>query len=109
MPESLPMFGLVVAGAGLAGFVQGLSGFAFSLIALSVWVWALAPQVAAPLAVFGALLGQLASFASVRTGFEFRRIAPLVVGGVMGVPIGVFLLHNADPVRFKLAVGVFLT
>jgi alpha-methylacyl-CoA racemase len=103
------MLGMVVFGAALAGFVQGLSGFAFSLVALSVWAWALAPQIAAPLAVFGALVGQIASLASVRGGFDLRRIAPLVLGGVIGVPIGVFALHNVDPVRFKLAVGVFLT
>jgi uncharacterized membrane protein YfcA len=109
MPETWPMLGLVVGGAILAGFVQGLSGFAFSLVALSLWAWALAPQIAAPLAVFGALVGQLASLASVHRGFEARRIAPLVLGGVIGVPIGVFILHNVDPVRFKLAIGVFLT
>jgi uncharacterized membrane protein YfcA len=109
MPETWPMLGVVVCGAALAGLVQGLSGFAFSLIALSVWAWALAPQIAAPLAVFGALLGQIASLASVRGGFDVSRIAPLVIGGVIGVPIGVFLLHNVDPVRFKLAIGIFLT
>jgi uncharacterized protein len=109
MPDTWPMLGIVVLGAALAGFVQGLSGFAFSLVAMAVWAWALAPQIAAPLAVFGALLGQLASFASIRGGFEFGRIAPLVAGGVLGVPIGVFILHNADPLRFKLAIGAFLT
>src|ERR1700730_14525509 len=108
MPDAWPMLGMVVAGAALAGFVQGLSGFAFSLVAMSVWAWALTPQVAAPLAVFGALLGQVASVASVRSGCDFRRIAPLVVGGVLGVPIGVFILHNVDPVRFKLAIGAVL-
>jgi uncharacterized membrane protein YfcA len=109
MPDSWSMLGIVVAGAALAGFVQGLSGFAFSMVAMSVWAWALAPQVAAPLAVFGALLGQLASLFSVRSGFELRKIAPLVVGGIMGVPIGVFILHNVDPLRFKVAIGAFLT
>ena len=109
MPETWPMLGLVVGGAALAGFVQGLSGFAFSLVALSVWAWALVPQIAAPLAVFGAFLGQIASLASVRGGFDFRRIAPLVLGGAIGVPFGVFALHNVDPVHFKLAIGVFLT
>ena len=107
MPDAWPMLGMVVAGAALAGFVQGLSGFAFSLVAMGVWAWVLAPQIAAPLAVFGALLGQLTSFASIRGGFQFGRIAPFVVGGVAGVPIGVFILHNADPLRFKLAIGAF--
>ena len=99
----------IALGAGLAGFVQGLSGFAFSLVAMSVWAWVLNPQIAAPLAVFGALIGQLASFASFRRGFDGSVILPLILGGVFGVPIGVFLLRNADPRMFKLAVGALLT
>lgn len=109
MPNSWLTIGAVALGAALAGFVQGLSGFAFSLVAMGLWAWALPPQIAAPLAVFGALLGQVASLASVRAGFDIRRMAPLIVGGALGVPVGVFLLHNADPLRFKLAIGTLLT
>ena len=59
--------------------------------------------------MFGALTGQIASLASVRGGFEWTKIVPLIVGGWLGVPIGVFLLHNADPQSFRLTVGVLLT
>jgi len=95
----------IVVGAALAGFVQGLSGFAYSLVAMSVWAWALPPQVAAPLTVFGALIGQFLSLASFRRGFELRILAPLIVGGALGVPIGVFILHNIDARGFKAVVG----
>jgi len=44
-----------------------------------------------------------------RGGFDLRRLAPFVVGGALGVPLGVFLLHNSDPPRFRLAVGALLT
>ncbi len=106
MPDSLEAWALVVAGAALAGLVQGMAGFAYSVVALSFWAWALAPEVAAPLAVLGALTGQLTTLLSVRRGFEWGRIAPFVFGGLFGVPIGVFILHNIDPVRFRLALGV---
>jgi len=109
MPDSTWIALVVAAGAAVAGFAQGVSGFAFSSIALSIWAWALAPQQAAPLAVFGALLGQIASLASVRGGFDLRKIWPLVVGGWLGVPLGVLLLHNADPTRYRLAIGALLT
>jgi uncharacterized protein len=108
MGEAATVFVAIGFGAALAGFVQGLSGFAFSLVAMSVWAWALSPQVAAPLAVFGALVGQVASFASFRRGFDKRVILPLILGGVFGVPIGVFLLRNVNPSLFKLAVGTLL-
>ena len=80
MPDSWETLGIVLAGGALAGFVQGLSGFAFAMIALSVWAWALPPQAAAPLAVFGALVGQLSSFISLRGGYDFSRILPLILG-----------------------------
>ena len=88
---------IVAAGAAAAGFAQGMTGFAFASVALSIWAWALPPQTAAPLAVFGALLGQLASLASFHGGFEWRKILPFVAGGAVGAPIGVFLLHT--PIR----------
>ena len=45
---------LLVVGAVVAGFVQGLSGFAFSMVAISIWVWGLDPRLASVMAVFGA-------------------------------------------------------
>ena len=49
---------LVIAlGAVVAGFVQGLSGFAFGLVAMSIWAWSVEPRLAAVLAVFGGLGG----------------------------------------------------
>ena len=62
------VYGVVVLGAVLAGFVQGLSGFGFGLVAMSIWAWALQPQLAAILAVFGALTGQIIAAVSVRRG-----------------------------------------
>ena len=41
----------VVVGTCLAGFVQGVSGFAFGLVAVSVWAWSIEPQLAGPLVV----------------------------------------------------------
>ena len=49
---------LLAGGAALAGLVQGISGFAFAMVAMSVWVWGLDPRLAAVMAVSGALVGQ---------------------------------------------------
>ena len=53
----LSLYLVVALGAAVAGFVQGLSGFAFGLVAMSFWAWTVEPQLAALLAVFGALTG----------------------------------------------------
>jgi uncharacterized membrane protein YfcA len=77
--ESLWM--VVALGAGVAGFVQGLSGFAFGMVAMSLWAWVLPPQLAAVLVVWGALLGQLLAAFTVRRGWSWALLLPFVLGG----------------------------
>jgi hypothetical protein len=104
----LPLIAAVALGAVAGGFVQGLSGFAFGLVALGIWAWALDPALAGSLVVFGSLLGQLLSLHTVRRGLEPARVAPFILGGLLGVPAGVALLNVIDPRGFKLAVGIIL-
>jgi uncharacterized membrane protein YfcA len=98
----------VVVGAVAGGFVQGLSGFAFALIAMAFWAWSVEPQLAAPMVVFGSFLGQILSVGAIREGFSLRRSAPFIIGGLIGVPLGVLALAYIDPTMFKAAVGVLL-
>ena len=100
---------IIAVGAMVAGFVQGLSGFAFGLVAMSFWVWTIDPMVAAALVVFGSLLGQLLAVLSVRRGFRLQRLLPFVIGGLVGIPIGVCILPMLNANVFKVSLGVFLT
>src|SRR4051794_13216634 len=107
-PELDPLIGVVALGAAAGGLVQGLSGFAFGLVALSIWAWGLDPVLAGPLTVFCSLVGQLLTIGTLRRGFEARRALPFILGGVLGVPLGVALLQRIDPDGFRLAVGLLL-
>jgi uncharacterized membrane protein YfcA len=99
---------LIALGSVVAGFVQGLSGFAFSLVAMSFWAWAVEPRLAAALAIFGGLSGQIVAAVSVRRGFDLKLLLPFLVGGLAGVPIGISLLPLLDVQLFKLLVGSLL-
>ncbi|HRO79783.1 MAG TPA: sulfite exporter TauE/SafE family protein [Alicycliphilus denitrificans] len=103
-----PVYLVVALGAAVAGFVQGLSGFAFGMVAMSFWAWALEPRLAATLAVFGALTGQILAAATVRRGFDWRRLLPFVAGGLAGIPLGVALLPHLDMHWFKALLGTLL-
>lgn len=102
------VFLVVTLGAVIAGFVQGLSGFAFGLVAMSFWAWVLDPRMAATLAVFGALVGQIIAAITVRRGFDLQRLLPFVLGGLLGIPLGVMLLPRLDMDWFKATLGVLL-
>lgn len=103
--EHLPV---IVLGAALAGFVQGLSGFGFSLTAIAVWAWVLDPRLAAALAVFGALAGQVVSAFTVRRGWHLRTLLPFLAGGLAGLPLGLYLLPRLDVPMFKALLGALL-
>ena len=99
---------LVIAGAMVAGFVQGLSGFAFSLVATSIWIWTLPPQLVAALSVFGALAGQVVAALTTRRPMMWPKLAPLLAGGLCGLPLGVWLLPSLDSTTFQFGVGALM-
>lgn len=95
-------------GAAVAGLVQGISGFAFAMAAMSIWVWGVDPQLAAVMAVFGGLTGQIISVIRVRRGWHVSLLWPFVLGSAVGIPLGTRLLPLLDPNRFKLVLGSML-
>ena len=99
---------VLAAGAAIAGLVQGISGFAFAMVAMSIWVWGVNPQLAAVMAVFGGLTGQIISVIRVRRGWQVSLLWPFVLGSAGGIPIGTRLLPLLDPNRFKLVLGAML-
>jgi uncharacterized membrane protein YfcA len=105
MPAELLLLAL---GAAVAGFVQGLSGFAFGMVAMSFWVWGLDPRVAAVMTVFGALTGQLVAVFSLRRDWRLAALASFLAGGLLGVPMGVAVLPHLDANGFKFAFGLLL-
>lgn len=98
----------IVIGSVLAAFVQGLAGFGFGMVSLAIWSWVIEPSLAVPVVVFGSLLGQLLAVGSLRQGFSWRRLQPFLIGGIVGVPTGLWLLTILDPLLFKFGVGLLL-
>jgi len=101
---------LFIFGAMVAGFVQGLTGFAFALIAMSFWVWVLAPQLAAPLLVFASVWSHVISLSQEQTQPFLSRqlVLPYLIAGLIGVPLGTYLLQIIQADTFKMVLGFFL-
>jgi uncharacterized membrane protein YfcA len=105
LPLELPIFALATfAGA----FVAGLSGFAFGLVAASLWLFILSPLQTATLIVAFGLIVQGYSVWKLRRALDWRKLWPFVGGAAIGVPAGVTLLTWANPHSVRVGVGIFL-
>ena len=89
-------------------FVAGLSGFAFGLVAASLWLYILTPVQSATLIVAFGLLVQGYSVWKLRGALDWPKLWPFMAGAAIGVPAGVMLLTWSDPRSVRVAVGVFL-
>jgi len=99
---------MLAIGAAIAGLVQGISGFAFAMVAMSLWVWTIDPILAAPMAVFGGWFGQVISALRIRRGLQLHLLWPYLLGAAIGIPIGQRLLPYLNPNEFKLVLGSLL-
>ncbi len=99
---------LILGGALLAGFVNGLAGFGTGLVALGLWLHAVDPLLAAPLVVICSVIAQSLSLVAIRPTLNLSRLWPFLLGGVAGVPIGVMALDRIEAGTFRAAVGAFL-
>ena len=107
MPDGLDII-LLLAGAFLAGIVTGLTGFGTALTAMALWLYAITPLLAAPLVAFCSLASHLYTVRKIWPDMDVRAALPFVLGGVLGIPAGVWLLTWMSADLFKLAVGVVL-
>jgi len=99
---------LLLVGALAGGFASGLAGFGSALMALGIWLYVLPPSVAVPLVLICSVVAQSATFPSMWKSFDLTLVWPVLVGGLLGVPIGTMLVAHADPNVFKLTVGILL-
>jgi uncharacterized membrane protein YfcA len=105
LPLELPIF-LIATFAGAV--VAGLSGFAFGLVAASIWLYILTLLQSATLIIAFGLIVQGYSVWKLRRALDWKKLWPFIVGAAIGVPIGVAVLTWANPAYVRIGVGVFL-
>jgi uncharacterized membrane protein YfcA len=104
-PLELPLF-LFATFAG--ALIAGLSGFAFGLVAASIWLYILTPLQTATLIIAFGLIVQGYAVWKLRRALDRARLRPFVLGAALGVPVGVTILTWANPAHVRIGVGVLL-
>ena len=92
----------------LAGFIQGLTGFGSVLLSLPLIALFLDFKIAVPLMNILGIILSLVLIVQLRSALEWRKIYPLLVGTVPGIPIGTYLLKNLEASPMYIFLGSVL-
>lgn len=102
------MLGLFLLAAFIGGVTSGLAGFAMGLVVSGIWLHIITPSQTATLIVGYGLLTQSYAIWKLRHALAWRNVAPLILGGAIGVPFGVMLLTYTNPGYLGTGVGLLL-
>lgn len=100
--------GVFLFAAFAGGFASGLAGFAMGFVVSGIWLHIITPiQTTALIAGYG-LCTQGYGVWKLRRTLSWQRLAPFIIGGTIGVPLGAVLLTFLNPNYVRLSVGVLL-
>lgn len=95
----------VFAGA----FVSGMAGFAFSAVAGAILLHVFQPAEAVPLMMACSVGVQASTLLTLRHHMRWKESVFLIAGGLLALPIAVFLLQSADTRSLQIAFGGLIT
>jgi uncharacterized membrane protein YfcA len=92
----------------LGAFVSGLAGFAFSAVAGALLLHVLPPLEAIPLMMACSIAVQATNLWALRDSIVWKESLTLVIGGLLGAPLAIWLLQNADARILKVGFGALI-
>lgn len=88
-----------------AGLVQGLTGFGFSMVAVSALSLLLGPKIVIPMVLLYSLFMNFYMFYGCYPQMQLRRVLHLTLGAVLGIPVGTAILVLLNPDLLKIFMG----
>lgn len=92
----------------VAGFLQGLTGFGFALIALPLLGLFIPLKTIIPLVLMLAILISLTLSIQLRRSIRMRIIGVLFLATLPGIPVGVYTLKHLSAETLSLALGLLM-
>jgi uncharacterized membrane protein YfcA len=105
---TLKTLSIVWLGGFVGGVASGAAGFAYGVVATAIWLHAISPLHATLLVVSGGLIIQSSLVFKMRRTLDWPRLAPFLIAGLIGIPVGVALVVKTDQGAIRLGVAVFL-
>lgn len=108
MPLPEPSFLYASAVVFLAALVHGAAGFGAALVAMPLLVFVMDVREATPLVAIMTLTVNALLLAFLRFSFDFRRLLPLSLGALAGIPAGILFLRYGPRSLLGLLLGAVL-
>ncbi len=89
-------------------FVQSSIGFGLALVAMPLLVGILGIHTAAPLVAIVALVVEILILIRYHESFDFDVVKHLVIGAVLGIPIGIFAVRTIDGEIVNKLLGIIV-
>ena len=102
------VLGLFLLAAFIGGFASGLAGFAMGFVVSAIWLHVITPVQTTTLIVGYGLWTQGYGVWKLRHSLRWRNVAPFIIGGTVGVPLGTMLLTYIDAAYLRSSVGLLL-
>lgn len=98
----------LIATLACAGFVQGLVGFGFGLVSMSLLPAVLGLKQAAAIGTFYGLLVIIATFVRYYRDYDWRLGIPFLISLCLGVPVGIYFLESLNETLLLRILGVVM-
>ena len=99
---------IIVLTTFVAAFVQGVSGFGFALVAMPILSGLTSIQTAAPLVALTTLTNNLLLCLYYRQSFDRDVVKNLLLGSILGIPIGFLALDYLPTSLMLISLGVLI-
>lgn len=96
---------LAIAALLLAAFIRGTTGFGLSLILTPFMILIMDPKAAIPVNLLLAQLSNIVVLVSCFRKVNIKRLLPMFVGSLLGVPVGVYIIIIISSAILKILIG----
>lgn len=103
-----PTIAALLATAFVAGVARGFSGFGAALIFVPLASALVGPKIAVPLLLVVDFIAALGMIPDAWRKADRRDVAIMSIGGLIGVPIGVYVLTIMEPTALRWAIVVLV-
>jgi uncharacterized membrane protein YfcA len=100
----LPVVSILV----LSAFARGILGFGNALIAMPLMALVVSIQIASPIVALANLTGILVILVGNWRNVNFKAAWRLILGCLIGIPIGLYFIKNANESLVRIILGAIL-